>query len=260
MPISVNEFRINLLDNINKFRSGSVPPNRVDSWLQQSSVSLLTEKYLAQVQNQKLDDDISTFHRSVNLPVETPEGLNYGLIRFPSDYTYFWQLRAFFQGTIDKLVSCGCPSSDNSACDAKTNLVQPAVPIELIPIVKEINIEKVDAGRWASVLNHRTKFPSLNKPYATEFDGGFKVAPRNLNFVTLDYYVLPKKAKFGYDIINNATTGVPYYQYNESLSTQIEWNSQVQNELLAGVMELAAGYLNNPQLLELAKYLKNTRA
>jgi hypothetical protein len=257
--INISEFRTNLLDSINKWRSGSIPPGRQDNFIQQASIELLNEKYLAQIQTQKLDDDISIFHKSVNLPVTVPEGLNYGLIQFPTDYIYYWTLRAFFSGTIDNLNSCGCPTADNSACNAQTNLIQTPVPIELIPIVKEVNVEKVDSGRWSAVLNHRTKAPTLNHPYCTEYEGGFKVAPRNLSIVTMDYYVLPVKAKFGYQIIQNNVTAVPFYQYDPNTSTNIQWGSQVQNELLDRVMKLCAIYLNNPNLYSAANELKATR-
>lgn len=259
MPINISQFRTDLLDQINKWRSGTIPPNRMNGFLQQASIELLNEKYLAQVQNQKLDDDIFPFHKSVNLPVTAPEGANYGLITLPTDYIYYWQLRAFFAGTEESPISCGCPTADNSACDAQTNLFQEEVPIENLPIVKEINVEKVDSGRWSAVLNHRFKSPSLNQPYCTSFDGGLKVAPRNLSIVTMDYYRLPVKAIFGYTIIPNLTTGVPFYQYNPATSVNIEWNSQVQNELLDRVMKLCGIFLNNPMLYQAANDLKMTR-
>lgn len=257
--IDINLFRINLLDTLNKWRSGTIPPNRMDNFIQQASIELLNEKYLSASQNNKLDDDLSTFHRSVNLPVTAPEGLNYGLVTFPTDYNYYWQMRAFLTGTAEKPISCGCPTADNTACNAQTNLFQEEIPIQNLPIVKEVNVEKVDSGRWSAVLNHRFKSPTVDKPYCTEYDGGFKVAPRNLSIVTLDFYRLPVKAKFGYTIVQNVTTGVPFYQYNAATSTQIEWNPQVQNELLDRVMKLCAVYLNSPNLFQAADNLKATR-
>lgn len=258
--INVNTFRNDLLNNLNKWRSGNVPPSRTDNWLNQASTELFNEKRLAAFQNQKINDDLAPFLKSQNLPVEVPEGQNYGLVLYPStEYNYFWSMRCFFTGTEENLTSCGCTTSDNSACDAKLNLIQDQIPLALIPIVKESRVTLVDASEWDSVLKHRTKFPTLDRPYATQFSGGFKIAPRNLSIVTLDNYRLPKRAKFGYTVQTNPQTGIQYYQYDESTSTQIEWNEQVKNELLDRVTKLASIYLKDNTLFQMAENLKNTR-
>lgn len=258
--ISINEFRISLLNLANKWRSGTLPPSRMNDFLQQSSIELFNEKYLAAVQNNKLDDDLAPFLKSQNLPVTAPEGLNFGLVERPTtEYNYFWSMRCFFSGTIEQPVSCGCPTSDNSACDARKNLVQISIPTELLPIIKEKRVTKVSDGVWDSVLNHRTKFPSLSNPYTTQYAGGFKIAPRNLNTITLDAYRLPVTAVFGYITVPNAVTGVPYYQYNPTTSVDIEWPSQVKDELLDRALKLFAIYIGNPLLYQQADNLKQTR-
>lgn len=258
--ININDFRISLLNLANKWRSGSLPPSRQDDFLQQASIELFNEKRLAAVQNEKIDDDLANFLKSQNLPVTTPEGQNYGLVTRPiSEYNYFWSMRCFFSGTIDKPISCGCPTADNSACDAHDNFIKPEVPLELIPIVKESRVTIVNAGQWDSVLKHRTKAPTLDNPYGTQFSTGWKIAPRNLNIVVFDNYRLPVKAVFGYTVVQNNATGVPYYQYNPATSVDIEWPLQVKDELLDRTLKLFAIYLNSPNLYMMANELKATR-
>lgn len=255
MPILINNFRISLLNTANKWRSGSLPPGRSDDFLQQSSIALFNEKVLAASTNNKIDDDLAPFLRSRNFPVTVPVGLNYGLLSRPSDYKYFWALRSFFTQNEDgSYTSCGCASSDNSACDANSQAIQITPTVDEIAISKEVVIEKIDGGKWASMLSHRSKFPTLDRPYCTQYDTGFKIAPRNINVVTWDYYRLPVKAVFGYTLLPSG-----YYQYDSTTSTNIEWGEQVFDELLDRTLKLFAVYLGNPKLYSFADNLKATR-
>lgn len=261
MSINVNIFRQSVLNTSNKNRSGHLPPSRFNDFLQQASIELFNEKYLSAVQNNKLDDDLANFLKVENLPVTAPEGQNFGLVTRPTtEYNYFWSMRAFFTGTIQEPISCGCPTADNSACNAQTNLFQEEVPLELLPIVKERRVDKVNDSVWDSVLNHRTKYPTIDRPFTTQYAGGFRIAPRNLNIVTLSNYRLPVKAVFGYIVVQNLTTGVPFYQYNSATSVNLEWPEQVFDELLDRTLKLFSIYLRDPNLYQMSNELKATRA
>lgn len=252
--INANEFWISLQNLGNFWRTGFLSPSKANDYANQASLEIFNEKYLAYLQSNKIDDDLSPFHLSANLPVDVPVGFNYGLVTFPSDYNYYGVMRAFFTGKEGEMVSCGCPTSDNKACDAKENLLQTPVSIYQIPIVKEVRVTKVSAGEWDSVLNHRTKYPTIDRPYCTEYKGGFKVAPRNLSIITFDYFKQPINFVFGYTALPSG-----YFQYDAATSVNFEWGSQVKNELIDRTLKLFSVQVKNPALFQAADNLKQTR-
>lgn len=256
MPININTFRKQLLNTTNKWRSGHLPPSRQDDFLQQASIELFNEKVLSASKSNKLDDDLAPFLKSKNINVSTPAGLNYGLLLRPADYNKFWSIRAFFSGSeSDGMVSCGCPSSEPVPCDAVANLQQDEVPVVDMPILKEVNVTKVDGSMWSAVLMHRSKMPTLDNPYCTQYDAGFKVAPRNITVVTMDYYRLPVTAVFGYTLLSNS-----YYQYDPSTSVNIEWPATVLDELIDRTIRIfGGGYLRDPEMTKAAEQRIATR-
>lgn len=255
MAISVNTMWVAVQNLGNVWRTGFLSPSKFNDYLQQASIELFNEKRLAATQNDKIDDDLAPFLKSENLPVTVPVGLNFGLVtRPPTQYNYFWSMRAFFTGKEGALESCSCPTADNSACDARTNLLQTPVSIDQIPIVKEVRVTKVSGTVWDSVLNHRTKYPTTDRAFCSQISNGFKVAPRNLSIVTLDNYRLPTPAVFGYTSLPSG-----YYQYNAGASTDIEWPAQVFDELLDRVLKLFSVQVKNPALFQAADNLKQTR-
>lgn len=248
MSININTFRKQLLNTTNKWRSGHLPPSRQNDFLQQASIELFNEKVLSASKSNKLDDDLAPFLKSKNINVSTPAGLNYGLLLRPSDYNKFWSIRAFFSGNSeDNLVSCGCPSSEPVPCDAVENLPVDEVPVVDMPILKEVNVTKVDGSQWSAVLMHRSKMPTLDNPYCTQYDAGFKVAPRNITVVTMDYYRLPTEAIFGYVLLSGN-----YYQYDPSTSVNIEWPATVLDELLDRTVRIFSNYLRDPEMRKFA--------
>lgn len=256
MAINVNLLWTSIQNLGNVWRTGFLSPSKFNDYVQQVSIELFNEKYLAAKQNNKIDDDLAPFLKSENLPVSAPEGANWGLVTRPvSEYNYFWSMRAFFTGASDgSITSCGCPTSDNKACDARQNLTQPVVSTDQIPIVKEVPVDLVSDTVWSSVLRHRKKFPTLDRPYATQYSGGFKIAPRNLSIVTLDNYRLPKPAVFGYTLLPSG-----YFQYNQGTSTDLEWPEQVFDEFVDRVLKLFSVQVLNAGKFQMADNLKNTR-
>lgn len=255
MGIPILSFWNSFQNLSNVWRTGFGSPSRFNDYLNQASTEIFTEKRLAAIANDKIDDDLSPFLKSENLPVTTPVGANYGLVTRPiSEYTYFFSMRAFFSGKEGELVSCGCPTSDNSACNAQTNLLQLPTPIELLPIIKEVRVTKVGGSQWDSILNHKLKYPTIDRPYATSFSQGWKVAPRNLNIITLDNFRLPVPAVFGYTQLPSG-----YFQYDPLTSVDIEWGNQVYDELLDRVMKLFSVQVKSQFLFQASDNLKQTR-
>lgn len=255
MAISINSMWVSVQNQVNVWRTGFISPSKFNDYLQQASIELFNEKRLAALQNDKIDDDLAPFLKSENLPVTVPVGLNYGLVTRPAtQYNYFWSMRAFFTGKEESLESCGCPESDNTACDARKNLLQTPVSIDQIPIVKEVRVTKVSGTVWDSVLNHRTKFPTTDRAFCSQIANGFKVAPRNLSIVTLDNYRLPTTAVFGYTALPSG-----YYQFNQGASTDIEWPAQVFDELLDRILIMCGVQLKNQPLFNAAETQKATR-
>ncbi len=74
---------------------------------------------------------------------------------------------------------------------------------------------------------------------------GFKVAPKGVQSVVLDYLHTPRKAVFGYTI----GTG-DIVVYNSSTSQQLEWTGVVENEFLNELGKKYASSIGDPQLYQ----------
>ena len=105
---------------------------------------------------------------------------------------------------------------------------------DYLDTVMESEVEMISNQRWSAVLKHLTKYPTYENPKITQINNGFKVAPREVGVVVLNYYKKPKEATFIYtNSTANLQTGAGgQIIYDKKNSQPLEWTPTVKNEFL----------------------------
>jgi hypothetical protein len=108
--------------------------------------------------------------------------------------------------------------------------------------IKEFKVQMIDNQRWSAYCEHLTKGPTLEKPGITQINDYFRVAPRKVSVVVIDYYVEPKEATFKYTLTpGNVQTGSgDMIIYDANASQKLEWPEQVRQEIME---ELKSWYI-----------------
>jgi hypothetical protein len=152
----------------------------------------------------------------------------YGLLDFPDQYERFSSARIIVHDNItmsDKQV-------DGGKC-FNGEFTQEQINEEYYNNIEEIQIDLIDDKNWAACLQHLTKKPTLKKPKMLEINGQFRVAPRTVSVVILDYYVKPKYATFKYTVTSpNIQTGAGDDIVYDTSSQQFEWPESVRPEFI----------------------------
>jgi len=204
-----------------------------DSWTSQSEKSEQIRTYLR------------PFLKSRNIIV-TPANSFYGTINYPPNYGRFasaavWSLN-------DQTVPC--PESDDFEN-------QEEVDAKFYASVTEAPVDQIDEQRWKSCLVHKTKKPTLAAPKITQIDGGWKVAPREVSVIVLDYYTKPVDGTFKYTLVpGDPQTGAgDFIQYDPS-SIPLEWNEVVLNYFLWKLATRYSIFIGNTFLAQFAEKQK----
>lgn len=187
--------------------------------------------------SQEIRDHLQPFLKPKNLIVKSANSA-FGLIETPSDYGRFSSARIIING--EKCIPCA--EVNGGKCEGSTGFeTQEEVIDEYFDKIEESVVELIDNQRWAACMKHLTKKPTLAKPKMTEYDKGWRVAPRKISVIVLDYYTKPKEGTFKYTIAPADTnTGAgDYLVYDSANSTPLEWPETVLNEF---VMELGVRF------------------
>lgn len=193
--------------------------------------------------SQKNDDRLLPFLKSKNIIVDNQNNY-FGLAKYPADYGTYATARLMVHGK----TCVPCQSIDNGKCDGFKTTEE--MTEEFLNNIKEVPVEKVDTQKWGSCLNHLTKCPTLEKPKLTQYDGGLKVAPKEVSVLALDYFKRPIKATFVYTVtLPNTNTGAgDQIVYNQAASKPLEWPDIVRDEFLWRLGE-RYGYFTREQFL-----------
>lgn len=168
------------------------------------------------------------FLKSKNIAVNSQGGY-YGVAQKPTLYGRFASARIIVHKT-DGTVPA--KDVDDGKCDGfKT---QEEITDEYYDQIKETKVAMIDNQRWSAYCEHLTKGPTLEKPGMTQINDIFRVAPRKVSVVVIDYYVEPKPATFKYTLTpGNVQTGSgDMIVYDSANSTKLEWPEQVRPEFL----------------------------
>lgn len=238
--INVNDLKMAIEGEVNTSQSGMVSPSLFDLMTWKINMKLFKKKCRESESSQEIIEDIASFLKSVNKMVAVPNGSNYGRISYPSDYGYFMNARIYVQ---EDSVVCPCPNSvsDTDVCNkwGDTSLIS---NIKLT----EVPMTKVDNSRWAGILDHVRLKPTLSNPKMTQYADGFKIAPKDVSVMTLDYYRLPIRSKWNYIAVGD------YFDYTPTGSVQLDWVETMFGEFVDSIKPLYLLALRDPQGFEMA--------
>lgn len=198
--------------------------------------------------SQEVRDNLGPFLRSKNRIVKRQNSY-FGVFQAPDDYGRFASARIIRQA--DKCIPCqgleGAEEMEQGKCDAINTEDQTEIDNKFFEGMCEQQIDMIDNQRWGSVCQHLTKPPTLYNPKMTQYSVevpapnntkiakiSFKVAPRAVSVVVLDYYIRPTPCVFGYTKApGNVQTGAgDQIIYNKNASTPLQWPDTLVNEFL----------------------------
>lgn len=240
-----------IMSIVNVQQGGQIRPQTdFQNWLNAINKELFHEKCAKFGLNQQNADELAPFLKSVNVVVTQQPGRPYDLVQFPADYTYFANMKIIRQK--DEFI-CGC-QEQLPIIDGDGNCKQFVDPDYAALAAKYAGnnmVEKIvyliDNQRWERALTHYTKGPSFDAPMVTQFDGGFKIAPKGISIVVLDYFRLPVDALFAYTVGDGDTV-----VYDAGASTQLEWTNAIQNEFLVRLEKYYGLAVQDQTILQVA--------
>ncbi len=223
---------------VNSFQGGFYPPITVFMPAVNAISNEMWQEKTPQAENdQKIEEDLMPFLRTKNCTVNANNSM-YGTFNNPVDYGYYSASRLIVhEGKTcgEKGQTCSQLPSDEQTEYEEAERYRDGV--------EEVNVMKISSSKWAACLSSITKAPTLQKPKITQISvldnnkqttSGFKVAPRKISVIVLDYYVMPTDAVFAYTTApGNVQTGSgDQIIYNKSQSTPLQWNPTLINEFL----------------------------
>lgn len=219
---------------VNPQQGGHIRPQQnYQRWLNEIQQELIEELVRQWEKNQVISDKLTPFLRSVNVALVPQPGKPYDIFLRPADYRYFSSARVLLSGE-DATSGSACATC--CTIDGATGKQVKFVDEDEVALNQqsagssdiEASVTKVDNMRWASALGHKIKKPTVKRPIITGFDGGFKIAPRGIGVVVMDYFRKPADAVFAY------TLG-PDEQiiFDPVASVNLEWDANMIPDFLA---------------------------
>ncbi len=215
---------------VNTFQGGWYRP-QTDFQRAVNDISIeLWDKWTQEAEkSQQIKDYLIPFLLSKNIIVK-PANSYYSTIDYPKDYGRYATAQIIVAG--DKTF----PSQDvdNGKCCNGDFRSQEEINEEYFASITPREIKLIDLQRWESCLTHLTKKPTFENPKMVQIEGGFRVAPRHVSVVVLNFYTKPKEATFVYTTspADPATGLGDQIIYNKTASAPLEWSEITKNEFL----------------------------
>lgn len=177
--------------------------------------------------SQEAKDKLFPFLRSKNLVVNSSTTY-YGIAKKPADYGRLASARIVVHdtGTLpDKNI-------DDGKCEGWAT--EEEITDAYYDNIKEWPVTIVDNQNWGPYCQHLTKGPTLRRPGITQINNEFKVAPRKVSVIAIDYYIEPTPAFFSYTTVpGNPQTGAgDQIVYNPTASIPLQWPEQMRKEFV----------------------------
>lgn len=230
MPIDTNYLYESFIANVNTFQGGFYPPASVFIKVVNNISNEMWEQKVNEAENnQKNQDELQPFLKTKNCIVSNTNQ-TYGLFDNPADYGGYSSARIIvYQGKTVGYEDCTtCGNKPEYDEEERYQMVQ-----RYLDGIVEHDVKKINNSKWGSCISSVTKPPTLEKPKITQTTNGYKVAPRNVSVVLLDYYTRPVDATYDYTTVpgNPQTGSGDQIIYNPN-SIKLQWNSTVINEFL----------------------------
>lgn len=204
--------------------------------------------------NQSNQDDLSPFLKTKNCIVQNADS-TYGTVAYPPDYGAFSCARLLLYGgkTVGDKDCETCGSKPDADEQEKYEMVQ-----RYLDGLKEVDCPKINNSKWAGCLSHLTKMPTLSRPKITQNKDGFKVAPRRVSVIVLDYYTSPVDATFDFTIApGNVQTGAgDQIIYNPLTSIPLQWKPSMIDEFVIRLGERYSIFSRDQFLFQAARVEK----
>lgn len=181
---------------LNTWAKGHYRPQQFEFDLWMAIMEIFNEGRAEWENNQLITDKNRWFFKNSQVPIEkVPQG---AMIKYPDDYVSFSSFRFFSKTQHGPGVKCKTFDIVNE--DSTCRPLREEEKVELLNEEElfERQITKVDNQRWGSVGEHLTKYPTIKSPYGTQLEGGFKVVPKEVAYVVLNYLRVPIRPIFQY--------------------------------------------------------------
>jgi len=236
---------IKSMRRVNVQQNGQMPPTVFNGWYNEANQRLFRMMAAQYQTDQDSADLLMPFTKIVLLPVDPRPGQNWGLVTVPTDYEYFRGAAILTQKQEDECFSnSNLPIIDGDGKSKK--YIDPDYAQMAANYVganmEEGQIQLIDALRWQSCLTHHTKGATLAQPKATQYNQGFKIAPKGVVSVLLYYFSTPPDSVFAYTISDE-----DILIYDANASQQLLWSNQMQPQFLDIIEKLYYGYVDKKE-------------
>lgn len=181
--------------------------------------------------SQEAKDKLFPFLKSKNVIVNTTSTY-YGIAKKPVDYGRFASARI----VVHKDLTIPAKDIDDGKFEGwKTD---EEIKDEYWDNIKEFPVTMVDNQKWGAYCQHLTKGPTLEKPGITQVNDEFKVAPRKVSVIAIDYYIEPTPATFKYTTSpGNPQNGSGDQLIYDTSSVPLQWPEQMREEFVEDLVK-----------------------
>lgn len=217
---------------VNSAQGGHIRPHRnFLAWVKTINLDIFKDFYKKFQETQFIADEMAAFQKYANVLVKETIGQLHDTVILSEDYKYF--VSAAFKvhkGEIVGVLGGDVLSENSEGICCKAIAEEDICLKDSDDDLTHVPIEKVTSNRWNSLSQRLTLKPSLINPYCTQFDKGFKIQPKGIGIIVMDYFRKPVDPTFNYTVIN-AGTEDEYIQYDTS--TPLEWGDTMRGEFIA---------------------------
>lgn len=254
---------------VNTWQQGFARPEDFTGWLQDEAAVYHTELFAEWEKNRTVDSVLALpFHKSMNLILTAAFGKPYDTAVFPSDYGYLDSVKVFARpekkvgclacneagGMLNVCGNSGKELSDKEVCD----MLDDPEAIEKAKKnagadLKECPAEKVTTDRWSAANDHPTRKVEFSSPLITIHQGGFKIAPKKLAVVQLNYFKKPGKYQLPYTAGANDTFVYQPGNLGAGFTNIVEFEEQSIKILLQRIAKRYAKFTGNDALFAMSE-------
>lgn len=250
MPFSSDILYQRFIATVNTFQGGYYPPASVFIKVANDiSLDMWKHKTDEAENNQQNIDDLSPFLQTKNCIV-TQSNNSYGTFIYPTDYGQYSSARIIlYQGKtvgLEDCVTCGAKKNEDEI--ERYQMVQ-----RYLDGIVEHDVKKIDNSKWGNCLSSVTKPPTLKEPKITQWINGFKVAPRMVSLIVLDYFTTPIPATYDYTTIpGDPQTGSGDLKIYNPNSVKFQWDESLIPEFINRLAEFYGLYTRDQFLTAVA--------
>lgn len=238
-----------LLSEANVQQNGQIRPGDFQRWVNKVNENLFRKRVATDELAQLYTDDLIPFKNTINVAVVPLSGRPYDQMPYPANYQAFANLRIL---RVKDTAECAC-DNNYPLYQNKDGACQPVVDEQYAAMqarwagkdLAEITVNKVDAQRWGSCMQHPTKGPTFDEPKATQISTQIYIAPKGVTSVLLDYYSTPRSCVFAYTI--GPGDVVIYDPVN---SIQLQWSTSLMPEFLDELKKIYAAAIGDQNLYQ----------